>query len=71
MKRILGDKEIDVYSLARLPEGSVEEIFKGLDALKKEGLFGEVGASEMSAPSLETAHKVSHSLLLISSFAQK
>lgn len=71
MKRILGDKEIDVYSLARLPEGSVEEIFKGLDALKKEGLFGEVGASEMSAPSLEKAHKVSHSLLLISSFAQK
>ncbi|KGB78499.1 pyridoxal reductase [Cryptococcus deuterogattii 99/473] len=58
MKRILGDKEIDVYSLARLPEGSVEEIFKGLDALKKEGLFGEVGASEMSAPSLEKAHKI-------------
>lgn len=58
MKRILGDKEIDVYSLARLPEGSVEETFKGLDALKKEGLFGEVGASEMSASSLEKAHKI-------------
>lgn len=71
MKKILGDKEVDVYSLARLPEGPVEDIFKGLDTLKKEGLFGEVGASEMSAASLEKAHKVSHPLLLISYFIQK
>lgn len=70
MKKILGDKEVDVYSLARLPEGPVEDIFKGLDTLKKEGLFGEVGASEMSAASLEKAHKVSHPLLLISYFTQ-
>lgn len=71
MKKILGDKEVDVYSLARLPEGPVEDIFKGLDTLKKEGLFGEVGASEMSAASLEKARKVSHPLLLISYFTQK
>lgn len=70
MKKILGDKEIDVYSLARLPEGPVEDIFKGLDTLKKEGLFGDVGASEMSAASLEKAHKVSHFLLLMSSHSK-
>ncbi|WVQ75580.1 hypothetical protein IAR50_005207 [Cryptococcus sp. DSM 104548] len=57
-KDILGDKAIDVFSLARLPGTPVEDIFKGLVTLQKEGWFNAIGASEMSAPSLEKASKI-------------
>lgn len=56
----LGDKAIDVFSLARVPDDvSLEEAFQNLKTLKDEGLIGAVGASEMKAESLEKAHKVS------------
>jgi len=59
VKEILGDKEIDVFSYARLPSGiSKEQVFKNLATLKKEGLFREAGASELSASTLEIMHKV-------------
>ncbi|WWC69965.1 uncharacterized protein I206_103909 [Kwoniella pini CBS 10737] len=57
-QEILGDKKIDVYSLARLPEGTVEEVFEILEKLRKEGLFTAVGASEMGVASLEKAQKI-------------
>ncbi|WWC61958.1 uncharacterized protein I303_104544 [Kwoniella dejecticola CBS 10117] len=58
-QEILGDKKIDVYSMARLPEkGSVEEVFTNLETLRKEGLFTAVGASEMGVESLERAQKI-------------
>ena len=64
MRGILGDVEIDVYSLARFPKDvSKEKIFETLATLKKEGWFKEIGASEISATSLEEMHKVgSHPL---------
>ncbi|WRT66583.1 uncharacterized protein IL334_003542 [Kwoniella shivajii] len=55
---ILGDKKIDVYSLARLPEEPVEKVFQTLESLRKEGLFGAVGASEMGVESLTKAQEV-------------
>ncbi|WVQ83796.1 hypothetical protein IAT38_005940 [Cryptococcus sp. DSM 104549] len=58
VKKILGDKEIDVFSLARLPGAPVDEVFKGLVTLQKEGFFNAIGASEMGAASLEIASKV-------------
>ncbi|WVQ83177.1 hypothetical protein IAT38_005316 [Cryptococcus sp. DSM 104549] len=57
-KEILGDKEIDVFSLARLPDGPVESTFEGLVTLQKEGLFNAIGVSEMGVKSLEKAIKV-------------
>lgn len=65
MKKILGDKEIDVYFFVRFFEGLVEDIFKGLDIFKKEGLFGDVGVSEMSVVLFEKVYKVSYFLLLM------
>ncbi len=60
MKELLGDKEIDVYSLARLQPGmDKEQIFTNLKTLKEEGLFREVGASELSASTLDIMQKVS------------
>lgn len=58
-QELLGDKKIDVYSIARVYK-NVEEIFRDVKVLHDEGLFAEVGASEISAGSLEKAHKVSH-----------
>lgn len=59
MQGLLGDKTIDVYSYARLPPGaSKEEVAQNLATLKKEGLFKEVGASELSAATLDIFHKV-------------
>ncbi|OCF60901.1 pyridoxal reductase [Kwoniella mangroviensis CBS 10435] len=58
-QEILGDKKIDVYSLARLSHhASVEEQFTNLETLRKEGLFTAVGASEMGVDSLEKAEKI-------------
>ncbi|ODN74893.1 hypothetical protein L202_07195 [Cryptococcus amylolentus CBS 6039] len=39
MQEILGDKKLDVFSLARLPDAPVEEVFTNLKTLKDEGLF--------------------------------
>ncbi|KAK8864160.1 hypothetical protein IAR55_001406 [Kwoniella newhampshirensis] len=58
IKEYLGDKEIDVYNLARLPHAPVEDVFKNLVTLQKEGLFREIGASEMGVESLKKALKV-------------
>lgn len=58
MKTILGDKELDVYCLARLSETAVEIIFTNMAQLIKEGAVKAIGVSEMSAASLEKAHKV-------------
>lgn len=58
-QELLGDKKIDVYSIARVYK-NVEEIFRDVKVLHEEGLFVEVGASEISAGSLEKGHKVSH-----------
>lgn len=53
MKKALGSKVVDIYGLARLPQGvSVEEAFTTLAALKSERLFGHVAASELKAESL-------------------
>jgi pyridoxine 4-dehydrogenase len=69
VKEILGDKEIDVFSYARLPSGiSKEQVFKNLATLKKEGLFREAGASELSASTLEIMHKVRLTPPLLSHF---
>ncbi|EIW70880.1 hypothetical protein M231_05912 [Tremella mesenterica] len=52
-------RTVDVYSVARLPPGiPIEEVFADLKVLKDEGLCKEIGASEMSAPSLEKANKI-------------
>ncbi|WVR06853.1 hypothetical protein IAU60_003889 [Kwoniella sp. DSM 27419] len=56
-RAILGDKEIDVFSYARLPD-SDEESLKHLVTLQKEGLFKDIGASEMSAETLDKALKI-------------
>ena len=63
IRGILGpEKAIDVYSPARLPRNSSEatkvQIFKDLVPLQKEGLFKAVGASEVSAATLELVSKV-------------
>lgn len=58
MKAILGDKELDVYCLTRLSETAVEIIFTNMAQLIKEGSVKAIGVSEMSAASLEKAHKV-------------
>ncbi|ODN74524.1 hypothetical protein L202_06897 [Cryptococcus amylolentus CBS 6039] len=57
-KDILGDKAIDVFSVARLPNSPVEDVFKGLVTLQKEGWYSAIAASEMSAASLEKASKI-------------
>ncbi|WWC89092.1 uncharacterized protein L201_004010 [Kwoniella dendrophila CBS 6074] len=58
-QEILGDKKIDVYSVARLPHGvSVEEVFNNLETLRKEGLYNAVAASEMGVESLKKAHAI-------------
>ncbi|WVO22292.1 uncharacterized protein IAS62_003622 [Cryptococcus decagattii] len=58
VKAILGDKELDVYCLARLSETAVEIIFTNMAQLIKEGSVKAIGVSEMSAASLEKAHKI-------------
>ncbi|TYJ52209.1 hypothetical protein B9479_007197 [Cryptococcus floricola] len=58
MQEILGDKKLDVFSLARLPDAPVEEVFTNLKTLKDEGLFDSVAASELGAESLEIANKI-------------
>ena len=58
-KSILGEKEIDVYSVARMPPGiDKEAIWNLLKSFKEEGLIREVGASELGAASMEQMHKV-------------
>ncbi|TYJ53119.1 hypothetical protein B9479_006241 [Cryptococcus floricola] len=58
MQEILGDKKLDVFSLGRLPDAPVEEVFTNLKTLKDEGLFDGVAANELSAESLEIANKI-------------
>ncbi|OXG94487.1 pyridoxal reductase [Cryptococcus neoformans var. grubii Br795] len=58
VKAILGDKELDVYSLARLGHTAVETIFTNMAQLIKEGAVKAIGVSEMSSASLEKAHKI-------------
>lgn len=58
MKAILGDKELDVYSLARIGDTAVETTFTNMAQLIKGGGVKAIGVSEMSAASLEKAHKV-------------
>ncbi|OCF36663.1 pyridoxal reductase [Kwoniella heveanensis BCC8398] len=58
VQSILGDKTIDVFSYARLPDAPLEEAFKILVTLQKEGLFKDIGASEMSVESLDKALKI-------------
>ncbi|KAI9639860.1 NADP-dependent oxidoreductase domain-containing protein [Dioszegia hungarica] len=56
---ILGDKTIDIYLPARIDaEAPIEETMKVLKELKEEGLFTEVGLSEVKGPTLERAYKV-------------
>lgn len=58
-KTNLGEKTIDVFSLAR-PNPTVpkEQLFNQLVALKEKGWFNQVGASEMNAISLDIVHKI-------------
>ncbi|KAK8844779.1 hypothetical protein IAR55_006629 [Kwoniella newhampshirensis] len=59
MGSILGDKIIDIFLTARLEvDIPVEDQFKTLVSLQKEGLFNEIGASEISVASLEQATKI-------------
>jgi len=58
IQSILGKKEIDCFSIARLfPGVDKETIFKGLKTLKDEGLFKEAAASELSAATLDLMQK--------------
>lgn len=57
-QQLLGSKKIDVYTISRVYK-DVEEIFREVKVLHDEGLFGAVGASEITAAALEKAHKVS------------
>lgn len=58
-QKILGDKKIDVYSLARVAtDVEVDEPYKHAKTLLDEGLFGAVGVSELSAKSLDKVSKV-------------
>jgi len=55
----LGDKKIDVYSMARTADDvEIEEAFASMKTLVEEGVIGAVAASEMNAESLERAHKI-------------
>jgi len=58
-KTNLGEKTIDVFSLAR-PNPTVpkEQLINQLVALKEKGWFNQVGASEMNAISLDIVHKI-------------
>ena len=47
-----------MYTISRVYK-DVEEIFREVKVLHDEGLFGAVGASEITASALEKAHKVS------------
>ncbi|CAD6566910.1 MAG: hypothetical protein TREMPRED_003114 [Tremellales sp. Tagirdzhanova-0007] len=63
IREILGpEKDIDVYSPSRLPpncsDATKVQIFKNMATLQKEGLFKAVGASELSAATLEMVSKV-------------
>ncbi|WVF71384.1 hypothetical protein IAT40_006188 [Kwoniella sp. CBS 6097] len=58
VQSILGDKAIDVFSYARLPDTSIEVPFNVLVKLQKEGLFKDIGVSEMSVESLDKALKI-------------
>lgn len=69
MKAILGGKELDVYSLARLGHTAVETIFTNMAQLIKEGAVKAIGVSEMSSASLEKAHKVIVDLNLLVLFS--
>lgn len=69
MKAILGDKELDVYSLTRLGHTAVETIFTNMAQLIKEGAVKAIGVSEMSSASLEKAHKVIVDLNLLVLFS--
>lgn len=69
VKAILGDKELDVYSLARLGHTAVETIFTNMAQLIKEGAVKAIGVSEMSSASLEKAHKVIVDLNLLVLFS--
>ncbi|TXT09151.1 hypothetical protein VHUM_02625 [Vanrija humicola] len=52
-KELLGDYEIDVYLPARLLPGQDPiEYFRAFDELRQEGWFRQLGASEVSAPTL-------------------
>lgn len=56
---ILGDKKMEVVSAARIPPGmDVEDVAKALKTLQEEGYFDYVGASEVSAASVEKMNKV-------------
>lgn len=56
---ILGNKTIDVYMPARLDtKASVEEVVGELKKLQDEGLFTELGLSEVKGSTLERANKV-------------
>ena len=62
IKTLLGDKPIDVYVFARLlPKSTAaqkSEAFDTLATLHSEGHFKAVGATELSAASLEILSKV-------------
>ena len=61
-RKLLGDKKIDVYSHARLTSlEDPETVWRNLVTLQKEGLFGKIGASELSRATLERMQKVKES----------
>lgn len=54
-QELLGDVNIDVYLPARLlPTADPVEYMANFDALRKEGLFGALGVSEVSAKTLRS-----------------
>lgn len=58
-QKLLGTKKIDVFLPARIaPHRPVETLFTDMKTLKEEGLFGEVGASEIGLESLKKVEKV-------------
>lgn len=65
-KECLGGVPIDVYLPARIrPGADPVAFFRDFDTLRKEGLFGAVGASEISAPTLDKVTAAGISIAVI------
>ncbi|WVQ67914.1 uncharacterized protein L199_006119 [Kwoniella botswanensis] len=63
-KELLGEKEIDIFACARVPDDRpFEETIKNLVQLQSEGLFRTIGLSETSASSMRLAHQIAGKLI--------
>nr|XP_019007078.1 uncharacterized protein I203_00674 [Kwoniella mangroviensis CBS 8507]OCF70539.1 hypothetical protein I203_00674 [Kwoniella mangroviensis CBS 8507] len=64
VKELLGEKEIDIFACARVPDDRpFEETIKNLVQLQSESLFRTIGLSETSASSMRLAHQIAGNLI--------